>query len=64
MKLDITGNFLEREVLSFIEMDKGYRKDVKAFYEDCTNEAKDKFSDLDDTVLKGKTLGCYYQILR
>ena len=57
LKLDITGNFLEREVLlRFIEMDKGYRKDVKAFYEDCTNEAKDKFSDLDDTVLKGKTL--------
>ena len=55
LKLDITGNFLEREVLlRFIEMDKSYEKDMTRFYIECSNEAKDKFRDLEDTVLLGE----------
>ena len=55
LKLDITGNFLEREVLlRFIEMDKNYKVDNKVLRESCSKEAKDKFSDLESTVLKEK----------
>ena len=55
LKLDITGNFLEREVLlKFIKMDKLYKSDKKAFYSSCKLEVKNKFSDLESSVLKGE----------
>ena len=55
LKLDITGNFLEREVLlRFIEMDKTYAIDTKKFYQECASEAQERFSDLESTVLGGE----------